>query len=100
MATSLSDNAPRTPALPAELPVIPLRGSVVLPLAVAPLSVSRPLSIDAVNRALAGDRMVLFLKQKNDVDDPSPDDVHHIGTVAIIRQMSIPSDSLLAAIGK
>jgi len=70
------------------LPVIPLRGSVVLPLAVAPLSVSRPLSIDAVNRALAGDRMVLFLKQKNDVDDPSPDDVHHIGTVAIIRQMS------------
>lgn len=88
VATSISDNVPRTPALPAELPVIPLRGSVVLPLAVAPLSVSRPLSIDAVNRALAGDRMVLFLKQKTDVDDPSPDDLHHIGTVAIIRQMS------------
>ncbi|MEI6244677.1 MAG: LON peptidase substrate-binding domain-containing protein, partial [Acidobacteriota bacterium] len=85
---------PRTPALPAELPVIPLRGSVVLPLAVAPLSVSRQLSIDAVNRALSGDRMVLFLKQKNDVDDPSPEDLHHIGTVAIIRQMSAGPNGL------
>jgi ATP-dependent Lon protease len=68
--------------------VIPLRGSVVLPLAVAPLSVSRQFSVEAVNRALAGDRMVLFLLQKQDVDDPAPDDLHHIGTVAIIRQMS------------
>jgi endopeptidase La len=88
VATSISDTAPRTPALPAELPVIPLRGSVVLPLSVAPLSVSRQISIDAVNRALAGDRMVLFLKQKRDVDDPSPEDLHRIGTVGIIRQMS------------
>ena len=88
VATSTSDTTPRTPALPAELPVIPLRGSVVLPLAVSPLSVSRQISVDAVNRALAGDRMVLFLMQKHDVDDPSPEDLHRIGTVAIIRQMS------------
>ena len=74
--------------------MIPLRGSVVLPLAVAPLSVSRQLSIDAVNRALSGDRMVLFLKQRNDVDDPSPEDLHHIGTVAIIRQMSAGPNGL------
>ena len=88
VASPTADTTPRLAALPTELPVIPLRGSVVLPLAVAPLSVSRQLSIDAVNRALSGDRMVLFLKQKNDVDEPAPDDLHHIGTVAIIRQMS------------
>ncbi|MBP8273500.1 MAG: endopeptidase La, partial [Acidobacteria bacterium] len=86
MATS--ESTPRTPSLPAELPVIPLRGSVVLPMAVSPLSVSRQFSVDAVNRALAGDRLVLFLMQKKDVDDPTPDDLHRIGTVAIIRQMS------------
>lgn len=86
MATS--ENTPRVPALPAELPVIPLRGSVVLPLAVTPLTVNRESSIDAVNRALAGDRMVLFLMQKRDVDDPAPEDLHRIGTVAVIRQMS------------
>jgi ATP-dependent Lon protease len=76
------------PALPSELPVIPLRGAVVLPMTVAPLGVSRPMSAHAINRALAGDRMVLLLLQKNDVDDPSPDDLHRVGTVAIIRQMS------------
>jgi len=94
VATSTSTNTPRVPALPAELPIIPLRGAVVLPLAVAPLSVSRQLSVDAVNRALGSDRMVLFLKQKNDVDDPTPEDLHRIGTVAIIRQMSAGPNGL------
>jgi ATP-dependent Lon protease len=79
---------PQTPPLPNELPVVPLRGAVVLPMTVAPLGVSRPLSVEAVNKALAGDRMVLLLLQKNDNDDPAPDDLHRIGTVAIIRQMA------------
>src|SRR5580765_3039446 len=79
---------PQTTPLPNELPVVPLRGAVVLPMTVAPLGVSRPLSVEAVNKALAGDRMVLLLLQKNDSDDPSPDDLHRIGTVAIIRQMA------------
>ena len=55
---------------------------------VAPLGVSRPLSVEAVNKALAGDRMVLLLLQKNDNDEPGPDDLHRVGTVAIVRQMA------------
>jgi len=78
----------QTPPLPNELPVVPLRGAVVLPMTVAPLGVSRPISVEAVNKALAGDRMVLLLLQKNDNDDPTPDDLHRIGTVAIVRQMA------------
>ena len=81
-------DTPSAPALPSELPVIPLRGAVVLPMTVAPLGVSRPLSARGINRALAGDRMILLLLQKNDVDDPSPDDLYRVGTVAIIRQMA------------
>jgi ATP-dependent Lon protease len=76
------------PALPSELPVIPLRGAVVLPMTVAPLGVSRPLSVEAVNRALAGDRMVLLLLQTNGTEEPGPDDLHRVGTVGIIRQMA------------
>jgi ATP-dependent Lon protease len=79
---------PLTPALPSELPVVPLRGAVVLPLTVAPLGVSRPLSVEAVNRALAGDRLVLLLMQKTDSDEPSTEDLHRVGTVAVIRQMA------------
>ena len=81
-------DAPTTPALPSNIPVIPLRGAVVLPMTIAPLGVSRPMSIEAVNRALAADRMVLLLLQKDDKDDPGPDDLQRVGTVAIIRQMA------------
>jgi ATP-dependent Lon protease len=81
-------DAPTAPALPTNIPVIPLREAVVLPMTVAPLGVSRPMSIEAVNRALAADRMVLLLLQKDEKDDPGPDDLQRVGTVAIIRQMA------------
>jgi ATP-dependent Lon protease len=61
---------------------------VVLPLTVAPLGVSRPLSVEAVNRALAGDRLVLLLMQQDDTEEPTLDDLHRVGTVAVIRQMA------------
>jgi ATP-dependent Lon protease len=78
----------QTPPLPNELPVVPLRGAVVLPMTVAPLGVSRAVSVEAVNKALAGDRMVFLLLQKNDHDEPAPDDLYRVGTVAIVRQMA------------
>jgi ATP-dependent Lon protease len=68
--------------------VIPLRSAVVLPMTVAPLGVGRPLSVEAVNQALASDRTVLVLLQKSEGDDPSPDDLYRTGTVAVIRQMA------------
>ena len=79
---------PDAPALPSELPVVPLRGAVVLPMTVAPLGVSRPMSVEAVNRALSTDRTVLLLLQKTEAEEPSADDLHRIGTVAVIRQMA------------
>jgi ATP-dependent Lon protease len=80
--------APETPTLPSELPVVPLRETVVLPMTVAPLGVGRPVSIESINRALAGDRMVLLLLQRGENEEPSADDLHRVGTVAIIRQMA------------
>jgi ATP-dependent Lon protease len=81
-------DTPQNPPLPSELPVVPLRGALVLPMTVAPLGVGRGLSVEAVNRALAGDRMILTLLQKNDTEEPTADDLHRVGTVAIIRQMA------------
>src|SRR5512141_2848063 len=82
------------PELPSELPVLPLRRSVVFPMTIAPLAVTRPVSIEAVNRALAGDRMVLLLLQEGESDDPTPAGLRHIGTVGIIRQMAKGSQGL------
>jgi ATP-dependent Lon protease len=79
---------PQAPSLPTELPVVALRETVVLPMTVAPLGVGRALSVEAINRALAGDRMVLLLLQKGEAEEPSTDDLHRVGTIAIIRQMA------------
>jgi ATP-dependent Lon protease len=87
MLSAMAETA-QTPPLPNELPVVPLRGAVVLPMTVAPLGVSRPISVEAVNKALGGDRMVLLLLQKGDGDEPGIDDLHRVGTVAIVRQMA------------
>jgi endopeptidase La len=77
-----------TPTLPSELPVLPLRRTVAFPLTLQPLAVNRPVSIESVNRALAADRLILLLIQKNDNDDPTPEDLSKVGTVAVIRQMA------------
>ena len=77
-----------TPALPAELPILPLRRTVAFPLTLQPLAVNRPVSIESVNRALATDRLVLLLLQDSEADDPGPGDLRRVGTVGVIRQMA------------
>ncbi len=76
------------PTLPAELPVLPLRRTVAFPLTLQPLTVNRPMSVESVNSALASDRLLLLLLQKTDEDDPGPEQLETVGTVAIIRQMA------------
>ncbi|MGE3273810.1 MAG: endopeptidase La [Vicinamibacterales bacterium] len=79
---------PTALSLPAELPVLPLRGAVVFPLTLQPLAVNRPASVESVNAALGADRMILLVSQKNDADEPNADDLHEVATVGIIRQMA------------
>src|SRR5882672_2046992 len=73
---------------PSELPVLALRQTVVFPLTIQPLAINRPMSVETVNRALAGDRLILLTLQTNDKDEPDGSDLHTIGTVAAIRQMA------------
>jgi ATP-dependent Lon protease len=84
-----------SPPIPSELPVLPLRRSVVFPWTAAPLAAARPVSVEAINRALAGDRMVLLLQQTTEAEDLSPTDLVRVGTVGLIRQMSkMPNGSV------
>jgi ATP-dependent Lon protease len=73
---------------PSELPVIPLRQTVVFPLTLQPLAINRPTSIDSVNKALGGDRLLFLTLQTGDSDDPAPADLRSVGTIAAIRQMA------------
>ena len=56
--------------LPAELPVLPLRQSVLFPLTLQPLAADRPVSIESVHRALSADRMLFLTLQHEESDDP------------------------------
>jgi ATP-dependent Lon protease len=77
-----------TPVVPAELPVVPLREAVAFPLSMLPLTINRPVSVDAVNRALAGERMLFLAVQSTTADDPQPSDLRAVGTIGVIRQMA------------
>src|SRR3954449_1751307 len=73
---------------PSELPALAVRDTVVFPLTLQPLAISRPLSIESVNRALAGDRLLFLALQTAERDEPEPGDLKPIGTIAAIRQMA------------
>ena len=79
---------PQDPTLPAELPVLPVRSTVVFPLSVHPLVVTAPAAINSVNRALAGDRLIALLFQHDGHEDVQPDALSRIGTAGIVRQMA------------
>ena len=73
---------------PSELPTLALRETIVFPLTLQPLAISRPHSIEAVNRALAQDRLLFLTLQNGEMDDPQPSDLRDLGTIAVIRQMA------------
>ncbi len=73
---------------PSELPVVALRETVVFPLTLQPLAINRAMSIDSVNRALSGDRLLFLTLQTTEKDEPEPGDLRPIGTIAAIRQMA------------
>jgi ATP-dependent Lon protease len=76
------------PKIPEVLPVLPLRDIVIFPFMIVPLYVSRDRSIRAVDQALAENRMILLAAQKSqDEDEPTPDDIYGVGTVALIMRM-------------
>lgn len=74
--------------IPAELPILPLRGTVAYPDLVMPLIVGREKSIRLIDDAMAKDRMIGIITQKNpDIEDPDIEDLYTIGTVATIMKM-------------
>ncbi len=70
------------------IPVLPLRDVVVYPHMVIPLFVGREKSIVALDRAMnAGKKILLIAQQAADMDDPGPDDLYGVGTLATILQL-------------
>jgi ATP-dependent Lon protease len=74
--------------IPSELPILPLRGLVVYPQTAVPLTIGQPRSVRLVDDAMAADKLIGLVTSKNpELENPGPDDLYPIGTVAVIHRM-------------
>ena len=83
-----------------QMPILPLRGVAVLPHSVVQLDVGRDKSIRAINEAMEceGKEIILAMQKDIHVDEPTFDDIHHIGTIATIKQVMRPTGATMRII--
>jgi ATP-dependent Lon protease len=81
-------------SIPELLPLLPVRDIVVFSYMILPLFVGREGSIQAVNQAMASHKMIFLATQERAGDeDPTPDGIHRVGTVAMImRTLKLPDN--------
>jgi ATP-dependent Lon protease len=80
---------------PVELPILPIRNTVLFPGVVIPITVGRDKSIKLIQEAYKGKRMVGVVSQKEQsIEDPQFEDLNKIGTIAkIMRLLKMPDGS-------
>jgi len=93
-SSELKQEAPlQSTAIPDDaLIIVPMRGTVLFPQNVSPLVIGRKHSISAVQQAVRSEKPIGLLMQLRDTDqEPGPEDLHTIGTVAeILRYLTAP----------
>jgi ATP-dependent Lon protease len=68
------------------LPVLPLRETVIFPGVAVPISAGRPGTVAAIQAALDGDRMMFAVCQRENVDEPTPETLYQVGVVVRVVQ--------------
>ena len=86
----------RPPSVPPELPILPLRDTVLFPSAFMPLAVARERSVRLIEAAVADSQLVgVFTQREASVDDPGQEDLFPVGTITHIHKMfKLPDGSL------
>jgi ATP-dependent Lon protease len=83
-----SAQASATIQVPAELPILPLRGLVVYPQTAMPLNIGQRRSVRLVDDAVSGDRLIGLVASRNpELEMPEPNDIYTIGTMAAILRL-------------
>jgi len=81
--------------IPDELPILPLKNTVLFPGVVVPITVGRDRSLNLVKEAYESDKTIGVVSQKNEEEeDPDTDDLYEVGTVAqILKLIKMPDGS-------
>ena len=92
LLTQQDEDEMRNAEIPDQLPILPLRNTVLFPGVVIPITVGRDKSIKLVKDAYKGDRTIAVVSQKDmTVEDPSFEQLNKVGTVAhIIKILQMP----------
>ena len=89
----------RAPSIPPELPVLPLRDTVLFPNSFMPLAVARESSVRLIDEAIGGGKLIAVFTQRDaSVDEPGQADLYPIGTATHIHKMFKLSDGSLRLI--
>lgn len=93
---SIEQAEKRAPAIPTQMPVLPLRDIVIYPYMIFPVLIGRASSLKAVAEALERDKFILVTSQRQaSTEDAGFDDIHKVGTVAkILQVMRLPNNLL------
>ena len=79
--------------IPTDLPILPIKNTVLFPGVVIPITVGRQKSIRLVKKAYRGKKVIGVVAQKNmKVEDPGENDIHKVGTLARILKLLILPD--------
>ena len=82
--------------LPAALPILPLKETVVFPDSMTPLAIGQERSVKLVDDAVAGQRTIALVTSKDaEIDAPGPDEIYSVGTSALIHKMIRVPDGTL-----
>src|SRR5438045_3265113 len=83
-------------SIPSELPILPLRDTVLFPNSFLPLAVARESSVRLIEEAISGSKLVgVFTQRDASVEEPNQDDLHKVGTATHIHKMfKLPDGSL------
>ena len=85
--------------IPEDLPILPLRGVVVYPHTVVPLTIGQPRSIRLVDDVAAKDRLIgLVASRKPELELPGPEDLYAYGTVANVQRLFRAPDGTIRMI--
>jgi ATP-dependent Lon protease len=86
----------QTPSIPQDLPVLPLRDTVLFPNSFMPLAVARESSVRLIDDAIGGGRLIgVFTQRDAAVEEPGQDDLYPVGTATHIHKMfKLPDGSL------
>src|ERR671919_1389920 len=83
-------------AIPGELPILPLRDTVLFPNSFMPLAVARESSVRLIDEAISSGKLIgVFTQRDASIEEPQQTDLYHVGTASHIHKMfKLPDGSL------